>query len=239
MTKNVALTLWLLRTFKTLGVLARTGPSSKVSLTILAGRCEVDPSCCACAGPPCRSTTAITPSTSAKLTVASNGSGDLPCLLTLLLEGVRCTLVGAFMLTISLRPREGVCTGLLWARRLRKGVISPRLVLRPSEHQPGHSTLSRGGAHSRMGYFSGYSPECVEGGFSEVRRLVLRRSRLGTLFEGAVHLLKPLLRVGLKAPGEQGDEQTLERFSLEESNTVLLQRLDGEGVLTIEHTRHQ
>jgi hypothetical protein len=49
-----------------------------------------------------------------------------------------------------------------------------------------------------MGCFSGYSPECVEGGFSEVRRLVLRRSRLGTLFEGAVHLLKPLLRVGLK-----------------------------------------
>jgi hypothetical protein len=43
-------------------------------------------------------------------------------------------------------------------------------------------------------------------GCPEVRRLVLRRrSRLGTLFEGAVHLLKPLLRVGLKAPGEQGN----------------------------------
>ncbi len=85
-----------------------------------------------------------------------------------------------------------------------------------------------------------YSAECVECAFGEVRRLVLlRRSGLGTLFEGVIHLLKPPLRFGLKAPGEQGNEQTLERFSLEESNTVLLQRLDGEGVLTIEHTRHQ
>jgi hypothetical protein len=68
---------------------------------------------------------------------------------------------------------------------------------------------------------------------------LLRRSRLGTLFEGVVHLLKPPLRVGLKAPGEQRDEQTLERFSLDEPNTVLFQRLDGEGVLTIEQARHQ
>src|SRR5215211_1393236 len=82
----------------------------------------------------------------------------------------------------------------------------------------------------------GLSRQSLEGGFSEVRRLVLRRSRLGTLFEGAVHLLKPLLRVGLKAPGEQGNEQTLERFSLDEPNTVLLQRLDGEHSFTIEHT---
>src|SRR5215218_5743930 len=73
-----------------------------------AAGCEVDPSCCARAGSPCRSTTAITPSTSAKPTVASNASGELPCLLTLLLEGIRSTLIGAFMLTISLRRREGV-----------------------------------------------------------------------------------------------------------------------------------
>jgi hypothetical protein len=49
----------------------------------------------------------------------------------------------------------------------------------------------------------------------------LRRGALGTLFEGAVHLLKPPLRVGLEAPGEKGYEQTLERFSLDETNTVL------------------
>ena len=62
-------------------------------------------------------------------------------------------------------------------------------------------------------------------GFSVVRRLVLRRrSGLSTLFEGVIHLLKPLLRV---------------RFALDETNTVVLQRLDREGVLTIEHTRHQ
>ena len=46
----------------------------------------------------------------------------------------------------------------------------------------------------------------VEGVFCEVRRLVLlSRSRLGTLFEGVIHLLKPPLRVGLKATGEQRD----------------------------------
>jgi hypothetical protein len=67
----------------------------------------------------------------------------------------------------------------------------------------------------------------------------LRRRGLGTLFEGAVHLLEPLLRVGLEAPGEQRDEQTLERFSLDETNGVICQRLDGEGVLTIEQPRHQ
>ena len=39
--------------------------------------------------------------------MASNASGELPCLLTLL-EGIRTTLVGAFMVTISFRPREGV-----------------------------------------------------------------------------------------------------------------------------------
>jgi hypothetical protein len=43
---------------------------------------------------------------SAKLRVASNAKGDLPCLLTLLLAGIRTTLVGAFMLTISLRPEK-------------------------------------------------------------------------------------------------------------------------------------
>jgi hypothetical protein len=53
------------------------------------------------------------------------------------------------------------------------------------------------------------------------RRLVLRRGGLGTLLEGAVHLLKPPLRVGLEAPGEKRYEQTLERFSLDETNTVL------------------
>ena len=67
----------------------------------------------------------------------------------------------------------------------------------------------------------------------------MRRGGLGTLLEGAVHLLKPPLRVGLETPGEKRDEQTLERFSLDETNMVLFQRLDGEGVLTIEHTRHQ
>jgi hypothetical protein len=61
----------------------------------------------------------------------------------------------------------------------------------------------------------------LEGQFSEVRRLVLRRHGLGTLFEGAVHLLKPLQRVRLEAPGEQRNQQTLERFSLDESNTVV------------------
>src|SRR5215213_8734481 len=95
--------------FKILGVLARTGPSSKVSLTMPAAGCEVDPSCCARAGPPCRSTTAITPSTSAKPTVASNASGELPWLLTLLLEGIRSTLIGTFMLTTSFRQRAGAC----------------------------------------------------------------------------------------------------------------------------------
>jgi hypothetical protein len=39
--------------------------------------------------------------------VASNASGELLCLLTLL-QGIRSTLVGAFMVTISFRPREGV-----------------------------------------------------------------------------------------------------------------------------------
>ena len=49
------------------------------------------------------------PSTSAKLTVVSNASGDLPCLLTLLLEGTSSTPGwGVHMLSISLRPREGV-----------------------------------------------------------------------------------------------------------------------------------
>jgi hypothetical protein len=67
----------------------------------------------------------------------------------------------------------------------------------------------------------------------------LLRSSLGALFEGAVHLLEPTPRVGVKATGEQGDEQTPELFSLDETNTVLLQRLDGEGVLTIEQARHQ
>ncbi len=68
---------------------------------------------------------------------------------------------------------------------------------------------------------------------------MLIRTSLGTLFEGAVHLLKPPLRVGLKATGEQWNEQILELFSLDETNTVLFQRLDGEGVLTIEQARHQ
>ena len=68
----------------------------------------------------------------------------------------------------------------------------------------------------------------------DIRRLVLLRSGLGTLFEGAVHLLEPSLRVGLKTTGKQRDEQTLERFSLDETNTVLFQLLDGEGVLSIE-----
>jgi hypothetical protein len=59
--------------------------------------------------PPGTSTTATTPSTSAKLSVASNASGQRLCLLTLLLEGIGSTPVGTFMITISLRPREGVC----------------------------------------------------------------------------------------------------------------------------------
>jgi len=62
---------------------------------------------------------------------------------------------------------------------------------------------------------------------------------LGALFESTVHLLEPLLRVGLKATGKQRDEQTLERFSLDETNMVLFEWLDGEGVLTIEQARHQ
>ena len=67
-----------------------------------------------------------------------------------------------------------------------------------------------------------YTSECVEGMFCEGWRLVsCRRTRLGTLFEGLVHLLEAPLRVGLKAPGEQRNQQTIERFSLDESNTVL------------------
>ena len=48
--------------------------------------------------------------------------------------------------------------------------------------------------------------------FSGVRGLVLLWRGLGALFEGAVHLLEPALRVGLKATGKQRDEQTLEHF---------------------------
>jgi hypothetical protein len=59
----------------------------------------------------------------------------------------------------------------------------------------------------------------------DIRRLVLLRSGLDALFEGAVHLLEATPRVGLKATGEQRDEQTLERLSLDETNTALFQRL--------------
>jgi hypothetical protein len=86
-----------------------------------------------------------------------------------------------------------------------------------------------GGTREREGVFQ------YAGEFSEVRGLVL----LGALFESTVHLLEPPLRVGLKATGKQRNEQPLERFSLDETNTVLIEWLDGEGVLTIEQARHQ
>ena len=54
------------------------------------------------------------------------------------------------------------------------------------------------------------------------RVLVLLRRGLGALFEGTVHLLEAALRVGLEATGKQRDEQTLERFSLDETNTVFI-----------------
>src|SRR5215212_9712126 len=117
--------------------------------------------------------------------------------------------------------------------------ILDRLCLVLQEGEMGHFRPLLATRYTPNRGLLGLSRQSLEGGFSEVRRLVLRRSRLGTLFEGAVHLLKPLLRVGLKATAEQGNEQTLERFSLDEPNTVLLQRLDGEHSFTIEHTRHQ
>jgi hypothetical protein len=75
--------------------------------------------------------------------------------------------------------------------------------------------------------------------FSEAQRLVSFRSGLGAFFEGAVHLFEPPMCVGVEATREQGYEQALERFSLDETNTVPLKWLDSQGVLTIEKARHQ
>jgi hypothetical protein len=63
--------------------------------------------------------------------------------------------------------------------------------------------------------------------------------RLGSLFEGSVRLLETPLRIGVEVTGGQRDQQTLERLSLDETNTVVFQRLDGEEVLTIEQAPHQ
>jgi len=53
------------------------------------------------------------------------------------------------------------------------------------------------------------------------------------LFEGVVHLFEPTQSV-IQAASEQGNEQAPERFSLDEPNPVLSQRLDDEAVLTVE-----
>jgi hypothetical protein len=41
---------------------------------------------------------------------------------------------------------------------------------------------------------------------------VFSRGRLGSFFEGAVHLLEPAPRAVVQAAGEQRDKQTLELF---------------------------
>src|SRR3712207_4569375 len=129
---------------------------------------------------------------------------------------------------------------------LRPSILSPRsgsvnreTLPMASKRDPNTATAVMASLGRPRSAWKRFSANFARREVSGLRTSVLLRSSLGALFEGAVHLLEATLGVGLKATGEYRDEHTLERFSLDETHTVLFQRLDDEGVLTIEQTRSQ